>query len=158
MRKQRTLLTLEQRLLKRRYIDPVTDCWMWTGRKTKTGYGVMDGLQRQQLPVRATTVSRLAAHAWLGFDLRRRELDVCHRCDTPSCFNPAHLFIGSRKENMLDCVMKGRMDRKLTREASEAIRLEYKTGLTQVQLAAKYCVSQQNISSVIIGAIRTFAP
>lgn len=35
-------------------------------------------------------------------------LDVCHSCDTPRCFWPSHLFIGSRSENMQDCKQKGR--------------------------------------------------
>jgi HNH endonuclease len=36
------------------------------------------------------------------------EMDVCHTCDNPPCVRPDHLFVGSKYENKLDSIKKGR--------------------------------------------------
>src|SRR5262245_23452394 len=33
---------------------------------------------------------------------------VCHHCDTPNCFRPEHLFLGTPQENVWDMISKGR--------------------------------------------------
>ena len=78
---------------------------------------------------------------------------MLHSCDNPRCVNPNHLFLGTQKDNVHDCMDKGRLARgersgmaKLTDAAVRAIRL---SSLTQVELGKKYGVGQAQISEVI---------
>jgi hypothetical protein len=81
--------------------DLQTGCWNWTGARSGGGYGEMDYLGRKE------KIHRLSAHFYLGFDLNS-PLQILHRCDNPSCFNPKHLFAGTQIDNMQDCISKGR--------------------------------------------------
>jgi hypothetical protein len=38
-----------------------------------------------------------------------KDIHVLHKCDTPNCVNPEHLFEGSNYDNVLDKMAKGRM-------------------------------------------------
>lgn len=78
-------------------------CWLWTGARSKggTGYG--------QFMVGGR---HLIAHRF-SFELHTGPIPpgmlVCHTCDTPPCCNPAHLFLGSNRDNLLDASRKGRL-------------------------------------------------
>ena len=76
-------------------------CIIWTGRGNgQYGYGSMSFRGRR------VGVHRLA---WM---LRHGPvpdgLYVLHRCDTPPCLNPDHLFLGTKADNSADMVAKGR--------------------------------------------------
>lgn len=83
-----------------------SDCWIWPMSKTASGYGQLsssEGSAKRRFLHYAHRVSYALTHGDFPSDLM-----VCHKCDNPSCFNPAHLFLGTAKVNMRDCIRKGR--------------------------------------------------
>ena len=83
--------------------EPNSGCWLWTGAVNTNGYGFV--FWHGRFNVYAHRVS-YAIH--IGDPGR---LCVCHRCDTPLCVNPDHLFLGTVADNNADKILKGRQGR-----------------------------------------------
>lgn len=144
--------------LKRR-VDPLkrffakvqkTDgCWLWTATRNEDGYGRFlpgGGVRR---PIGAHVFS------YREFVGPTNDLCVLHRCDTPACVNPAHLFLGTQADNMRDMTAKGRGTKckgaaKLNPDKVRNIRL---LGLgAMARLAREYGVTESCIRQVIDGS------
>lgn len=76
------------------------DCWLWLGATRAGGYGSIRVARKLEM---AHRVSYLLAHGSID-----EGLCVLHRCDNPACVNPAHLFLGTKKDNTSDRISKGR--------------------------------------------------
>lgn len=139
-------------------------CWPWTGYRCRRGYGQvsMGGRVRKAHRV-ALEVSGVAVPT---------NAEACHRCDNPSCCNPAHLFVGTRSDNMRDMVAKGRaapfdpsigrLARPLRGSANPASRLTPEQVLrirgelgarSHVAIAADHGVTRGTISQIARGKI-----
>lgn len=90
---------IKQRLFEKRKIVG-SGCWIWTGYRTAIGYGETSVNQK------GWRVHRLAYTIFVGPIPEKTQ--VCHTCDTPACFNPVHLWLGTARENRLDALKKGR--------------------------------------------------
>lgn len=81
-------------------VEKSDGCWEWQKCKTFFGYGLfrVDG-------------KNVRAHRFSWGSINGAIPDgmcVLHHCDNPSCVNPDHLFIGTKKDNAQDRLSKGR--------------------------------------------------
>jgi hypothetical protein len=134
-------------LLKYRSIDK-NGCWNWSWSRNTKGYGMITN------GVTSRMVSHFSYLFWKG--KIKKGLCVLHKCDNPPCFNPEHLFLGTKLDNARDMISKGRVGRrafnraKLSEKNVIEIRYIWKKGrTTQRKLAAKFGVSFQHISAIV---------
>jgi hypothetical protein len=143
--------TIEDRL-RDKYVITELGCWEWMANKTHNGYGQIyyNGSQRR--------AHRVSYEIHIG-PIPSGML-ICHRCDNPSCINPEHLFIGTVKDNINDCIEKGRFfiarsgnenhRAILTSDHVKEIRERYSEGsISRSSLAKLYGVSKGNIQAII---------
>ncbi len=145
--------------------DSPEPCWLWQEGTDSDGYG----------KCRVPGFSERRAHRiayMLTYGPIPDGLWVLHKCDTPRCCNPAHLFLGTVVDNTADMTAKGRVARgdrhssrthperirrgeccsfaKLTAENVRLIRTAYaRGGVKYATLAEQYGVSPATIGKVI---------
>ncbi len=150
-----------ERVLEKVVRIPFSGCWIFTGATNDFGYGIVGTGARGMPNDRAhrVTYRHFVGEIPVG-------MFVCHRCDTPSCCNPHHLFVGTNDDNVRDMITKGRNSKpprnphvvgsvhplaKLKEEFIPEIKMLYAQGWTQKQLAEQYGVVRQTISKVLRG-------
>jgi Autographiviridae endonuclease len=138
--------TVEERFERHFIPEPNSGCFIWTGYcHPRNGYGHFG------------SGPSVLAHR-MSWEMNRggipKGLYVLHRCDTPCCVNPDHLFLGTQKENIDDCRIKGRLNKpagsrhvnaKLTE--SQALKIKYSSEPNTV-LGLRYGVSPGLVGNI----------
>lgn len=131
------------------------NCWLWTGSKNNHGYGVLCVHRKAMLAHRFSYALHLGEI--------QEGLDILHKCDTPACVNPDHLFPGTHKENMLDAAAKGRLKappprrgeshpmHRLTKQDIQTIKDLAKSGVRHKEIAARFKTSKSYVSAIYRG-------
>lgn len=134
------------------YPEPNTGCWLWGGNTVNGGYGQF----------------KVDGHPYLSHRISYKihigeivgNLNVCHKCDIPSCVNPDHLFLGTQLENMIDRSNKLRQARgnsigvsKLTNSMVGEIKQLLAMGLLHKAVAKKFGVTRSVITKIKNGKI-----
>lgn len=125
----------------------VNECWDWLSSVSGWGYGHL-WVKKLNRTVVASRVSYVIAHGEIPDGLF-----VCHSCDNRRCVNPAHLFLGTAKDNSHDAVRKGRWRNTksiLTAHDIPVIRQMAGT-LSNQKIGRRYGVCEAAIRSVIEG-------
>ena len=124
------------------------DCWEWMACKNPKGYGLFQTYSKEQLTHRI---------AWTLIN-GNIENGTCilHHCDNRPCCNPKHLFKGTKKDNVMDMIAKGRGQRgilhynaRLTEEQVIAIRVMFQANISMAELARIYKVIRQHIYMIV---------
>ena len=68
------------------------ECWPWLGFKKSSGHGLTS---YKSCPTHASRKAWILTYGSVPWDQC-----VNHRCDNAACCNPAHLYLGSRADNM----------------------------------------------------------
>lgn len=81
-------------------VEKSDGCWMWRGNISTGGYGAFRvGRGYRKAHRIAWYLANGPIPEWA---------DICHHCDNPGCVNPAHLFAGTTRDNIVDMERKGR--------------------------------------------------
>ena len=131
-------------------IQITKDCWSWIGSRNSWGYGTLR-LNREYLRAHRVMWEFINGEIPNG-------LFVCHRCDNPPCVNPAHLFLGTNRENMQDAKAKGRTTQGerhpcavLTERKVRRIRALANDGVGPTKIGEMFGIQMKNASLIIRG-------
>lgn len=150
-RSHRNIPPLHIRFWSKVEVSGIKDCWNWTAcvRNKKEGYGAF-WYKGKHHPA-----PRIALYLVTGN--LETTLQICHKCDNPSCCNPYHLFKGTHQENNADKIKKNR-DAKgdshahTKLKAFEVVEIRALNGsISRKNLAKKYSVTIHVINDLLCG-------
>ncbi len=150
---QCTLVSPEQRFWRHTDRRGPDDCWPW---KRPTNISI--GYGRINLgPGKGEELAH--RFSWILHNGPiPKGLCVLHKCDNPACVNPAHLFIGTRMDNVQDMTQKGRgaigarhHAARLSDEDIMNIRKLAAQGISRKQISEQYGISPSHLCCIVHG-------
>lgn len=132
-------------------VEKTDYCWLWTGAVCGGGYGSFAYLGKNQKPHRISYE--------LEFGAIPAGMVVRHFvCRNKLCVRPEHLRIGSDMDNVHDSIRDGTFQRAerngnsyLKSDQIRAIRSDFKSGMSQMDLSIKYKTGRRNINFILNG-------
>lgn len=118
-------------------------CWICTSHKTNKGYPMLSDNRILSRVIYEKNKGKIP-----------KGMLVCHECDTPSCINPSHLFLGTNIYNMKDKCSKDRQskgEKIKTSKLTEREVNEIKYGCHEKshrEIAEAYKVSPTTITNI----------
>lgn len=85
------------------------ECWPWMGCIHKSGYGHFKQKGECFKAHRVAYALTFGTISWKTGMRGPRGVIVMHQCDNRRCCNPAHLIMGTQRDNMVDCSRKQRI-------------------------------------------------
>jgi len=143
MYRDRNITITVDELLDKCIAVPDTGCFIWCGTKGIATYNAYGSIyhNKKYYPL----LHRFVYYLFNG-ELSE-DIQVLHKCDVKSCINPYHLFSGSQKENIRDCIDKKRFRCVLTEDKVMEI-LFLKGKLRRKEIALRYGVTVSTIKDI----------
>ena len=135
------------------------ECWLWLAAMNYQGYGMF----------RSGGYITAHRYSWSLYQDAPipKGMFICHHCDNPSCVNPKHLFLGTRKDNTRDMWNKNRHPAPVIGNQSDdvlgeknprsilktkdvlVIRKLFTDGVSQIELSALYNIKKPAIWKIV---------
>ena len=130
---------------------PFSGCMIYMGPLAPNGYAKVRGHGKPEWIHRLTYKQHVGAIP--------TGLQVLHRCDIPTCVNPAHLFLGTQKDNIQDMLKKGRNNSKNAPKGIAHHRAKLNDDkvreIRTSPLSAKHFAAKYNVDITLIWLVRS---
>jgi hypothetical protein len=117
-----------------RHVIRQDECWSWRGSRHKFGYGYVRHGDDTML------AHRISYELFVG--PIPDGFHVLHKCDTPACTNPGHLYLGLDADNVRDKVSRNRQFRKLSEDDVADISMLRSWGVPLRVIAKEYGIHE----------------
>lgn len=143
---------LKEYMAKNTMPEPMSGCHIWIGVRSNRGYGFA------RVGSRTDGTRKLRSAHRVSYEMNVGEIPhglfCLHKCDTPSCINPSHLFLGDHQANMDDMARKGRRVRGAqfpnSRLSEEDVRAIRASADPRREIARRFCVSRTTVRLIQI--------